>query len=109
MLWPAAMFAAVTPYPPYPGALPSVAYQVAVDGQPVFVHNFLTYDQFNWMDYASFAMTGKVHVTVTNLVSERKLMTCHVRPLARHAGRTRPRQRRKSVRSSWEWNPGLYH
>jgi hypothetical protein len=82
MLWPAAIFAAVTPYPPYPGALPSVAYQVAVDGQPVFVHNFLTYDQFNWMDHASFAMTGKVHVAVTNLVSERKLMTCQVRPLA---------------------------
>jgi len=33
MLWPAAMFAAVTPYPPYPGALPSVAYQVAVAGR----------------------------------------------------------------------------
>ena len=82
MLWPAAIFAAVTPYPPYPGALPSVAYQVAVDGQPVFVHNFLTYDQFNWMYHASFAMTGKVHVVVTNLVSERKLMTCLVRPLA---------------------------
>jgi len=82
MLWPAAMFAAVTPYPPYPGALPSVAYQVAVDSQPVFVYSFLTYDQFNWMDHASFGMTGKVHVTVTNLVSERKLITCHVRPLA---------------------------
>ena len=72
MLLPAAAFAAVTPNPPYPGAVPSVAYKVAVDGQPVFVHNFLTYDQFNWMDYASFSMTGKVHVTVTLLVSERK-------------------------------------
>ena len=82
MLLPAAAFAAVTPYPPYPGAVPSVAYKVAVDGQPVFVHNFLTYDQFNWMDYASFAMTGKVHVTVTLLVSERKVLTCNVRPLA---------------------------
>src|ERR1035438_4154730 len=82
ILWPAAIFAAVTPYPPYPGAVPSVAYKVTVDSQPVFVHNFLTYDQFNWMDYASFAMTGKVHVAVTNLVSERKLITCHVRPLA---------------------------
>ena len=48
----------------------------------MFVHNFLTYDQFNWMDYASFAMTGKVHVTVTMLVSERKVLTCHIRPLA---------------------------
>jgi len=82
MLLPAAAFAAVTPYPPYPGAVPSVAYKVAVDGQPVFVHNFLTYDQFNWMDYASFSMTGKVHVTVTLLVSERKVLTCHIRPLA---------------------------
>src|ERR1019366_8957723 len=55
--------------PPYPGA-------------PVFVHNFLTYDQFNWMDYASFSMTGKVRVTVTMLVSERKVLTCQIRPLA---------------------------
>src|SRR5450759_225284 len=82
MLWPAAMFAAVSPYSPYPGARPSVAYQVAVDGESVFVHNFLTYDQFNWMDHAGFAMVGKVRVTVTNLVSERKLITCNVRPLA---------------------------
>src|ERR1022692_2609364 len=51
--------------PPYPGA-------------PVFVHNFLTYDQFNWMDYASFSMTGKVRVTVTMLVSERKVLTCRI-------------------------------
>ena len=78
----AASFAAVTPYPPYPGAVPSNAYKVTVDGQPVFVHNFFTYDQFQWMDYASFAMTGKVHVTITNLVSERKLITCQIRPLA---------------------------
>ena len=82
MLLAAASFAAVTPYPPYPSAVPSVAYKVAVDGQPVFVHNFLTYDQFNWMDYASFSMTGKVHVTVTLLVSERKVLTCNIRPLA---------------------------
>ena len=66
---PLATFAAVTPYPPYPGAVPSEAYTVTVDGQPVFVHHFLTYDQFNLMDYASFAMTGKVHVTVTLRVS----------------------------------------
>ncbi|HMD72006.1 MAG TPA: glycosyl hydrolase family 28-related protein [Bryobacteraceae bacterium] len=77
-----AAFAAVTPYPPYPGAEPSPAYRVAVDGQPVFVHRFLTYNQFQWMDYASFAMTGKVRVTVTMLVSERKVLTCAVRPLA---------------------------
>jgi hypothetical protein len=82
MLLPVASFASVTPYAPFPGAVPSQAYQVTVDGQPVFVHNFLTYDQFNWMDYASFAMTGKVHVTVTVLISERKVLTAQVRPLA---------------------------
>ena len=82
MLLAAPTYAEVTPYPPYPGAVPSQSYKVTVNGQPVFVHHFLTYDQFNWMDYASFAMTGKVHVEVTSLVSERKLLTCHVRPLA---------------------------
>ena len=82
LLLPVATFADVTPYPPYPGAVPSESYKVTVNGQPVFVHHFLTYDQFNWMDYASFAMTGKVHVEVTSLVSERKVLTCNVRPLA---------------------------
>ena len=82
MLSPAAAFAAATPYPPYPDAEPSMAYKVTVDGQPVFTHHFLTYDQFNWMDYASFSMTGKVHVEITCLVSDRKVMTCNVRPLA---------------------------
>jgi len=82
MLVPMVTSAEVTPYAPYPGAVPSTSYKVAVNGQPVFVHNFLTYDQFNWMDYASFAMTGKVHVEVTMLVSEGKVLTCHVRPLA---------------------------
>jgi len=82
MLWSVASFASVTPYPPYPGAEPSPAYKVTLDGQPVFVHRFLTYNQFQWMDYASFSMTGKVRVTVTNLVSERKVLTCYVRPLA---------------------------
>ena len=77
-----AAVAGVAPYPPYPGAVPSQSYKVTVNGQPLFVHNFLTYDQFNWMDYASFGMTGKVHVTVTMLVSERKVVTCHIRPLA---------------------------
>ena len=48
----------------------------------MFVHTFLTYDQFNSMDYASFSMTGKVRVTVTMLVSERKVLTCQIRPLA---------------------------
>ena len=73
MLSPAAAFAAATPYPPYPDAEPSMAYKVTVDGQPVFTHHFLTYDQFNWMDYASFSMTGKVHVEITCLVSDRKV------------------------------------
>ena len=82
MLLPAAVFATATPYPPYPNAAESMAYKVTVDGQPVFVHNFLTYDQFNWMDYASFSMTGKVHVEVTCMVSDRKVITCNIRPLA---------------------------
>jgi hypothetical protein len=82
MLLPASAFAEVTPYPPYPGAVPSESYKVTVNGQPVFVHRFLTFDQFNWMDYVSFAMTGKVHVEITHLISERKVLTCHVRPLA---------------------------
>jgi len=46
-----------------------------VDGQPVFVHRLPTYNQFQWMDHASFAMSGKVHVTVTSLVNERNVMT----------------------------------
>ena len=82
MLWPAASFATVTPTPPYPGASPSLAYQVAVDGQPIFTYRYPTYNQFNWMDYASFSMTGKVHVTITNLVSERDVRTCYIRPIA---------------------------
>jgi hypothetical protein len=82
MLLGAAASAAVTPYPPFPGAVPSEAYEVTVDGRPVFVNRYLTYDQFNWMDYASFSMTGKVRVTVTLLVSERRVHTCQVRPLA---------------------------
>ena len=82
MLLPAAAFADVMPYPPYPGAVPSESYKVTVNGKPVFVHHFLTFDQFNWMDYASFAMTGKVHVEITSFVCDRKLLTCNIRPLA---------------------------
>ena len=37
-----AAVAGVTPYPPYPGAVPSQSYKVTVNGQPLFVHNFLT-------------------------------------------------------------------
>src|SRR5450631_3314820 len=85
----AAGWAAATPYPPYPGAVPSVAYKVAVDGQPVFVHNFLTYDQFHWMDYASFSMTGKVHVPTTWRDSS----------TSRHSFRSAPP--RRTERGSW--------
>jgi hypothetical protein len=81
MLLPAAS-ASVTPYPPYPGAAQSLAYKVTVDGQPVFVHRLPTYNQFQWMDHASFSMTGKVHVTITSLVNERNVVTCYIRPLA---------------------------
>jgi hypothetical protein len=81
-LLPAAVFADIIPYPPYPGAVPSESYKVTVNGKPVFVHHFLTFDQFNWMDYASFAMTGKVHVEITSFVCDRKLLTCNIRPLA---------------------------
>jgi Glycosyl hydrolases family 28 len=77
-----AAFASVAPYPPYPGAPPSLAYKVTVDGQPVFVHRFPTYNQFQWMDHASFSMSGKVHVMITSLVNERNVVTCYVRPLA---------------------------
>jgi hypothetical protein len=82
MLLPASAFAEVTPYPPYPGAVPSESYKVTVNGQPVFVHRFLTFDQFNWMDYASFTLTGKVHIEIIHFISERKVLTCHIRPLA---------------------------
>jgi hypothetical protein len=74
--------ATVNPYPPYPGAAPSLAYKVTVDGQPVFVHRLPTYNQFQWMDHASFAMTGKVRVTITSLVNARNVVTCSIRPLA---------------------------
>jgi hypothetical protein len=76
--------ATVTPYPAWPGAPESLAYRVTVDGQPVFVHRLPTYNQFQWMDHASFAMpaSGKVHVTVTSLVNERDIVTAYIRPLA---------------------------
>ena len=77
-----AAFASVTPYPPYPGAAPSLAYKVTVNGQPVFVHRLPTYNQFQWMDHASFAMTGKVRVTITSLVNERNVVTCYIKPSA---------------------------
>jgi hypothetical protein len=79
---PVASFATAVPTPPYPGASPSLAYKVAVDGQSVFAYRYPTYNQFNWMDYASFSMTGKVHVEITSLISERDVRTCYIRPLA---------------------------
>jgi len=82
MLCPAASFATVIPTPPYPGASPSLAYKVAADGQPIFTYRYPTYNQFSWMDCASFSMTGKVHVTITNLVSERDVRACYIRPIA---------------------------
>ena len=98
MLMPAAAFATATPYPPYPGAVPSVAYKVSVDGKPVFVHSFLTFDQFNWMDYASFSMTGKVHVELTCMVSDRKSKACSAR-----LGSFRPK---KAWHASRNWPHG---
>ena len=53
-----------------------------MDGQPVFAYRYPTFNQFNWVDYASFSMTGKVHVTITSLISERDVRTCYIRPLA---------------------------
>ena len=47
MLLPMMASAEAIPYPPYPGAVQSDSYKVTVDGQPVFMHKFLTYDQFN--------------------------------------------------------------
>ena len=82
IFWPAASFVTATPTPPYPGASPSLAYKVTVDGQPVFAYRYPTYNQFNWMDCAGFSMAGKVHVTITSLISERDVRTCFVRPLA---------------------------
>jgi len=73
----------VTPYPPYPGAAPSPMYTVTVNGQPVFVHNFLTYNRpseppMGYNDYAHFAMTGKVRVRIT--IAKGKALSCSVSP-----------------------------
>src|ERR1017187_5478750 len=77
-----AAFGSVVPTPAYPGAAASLAYKVMVNGQPVFVHRFPTFNQFQWMDYGSFAMTGVVHVTITSVVNDRNVITCSIRPLA---------------------------
>src|ERR1035438_4405033 len=88
-----AAFGSVVPTPAYPGAAASLAYKVMVNGQPVFVHRFPTFNQFQWMDYGSLAMTGKVHVTIASLVNDRNVITCSIRPLSygihpRISGRT---------------------
>ena len=57
-----AAFGSVVLTPAYPGAAANLAYKISVDGQPVFVHRFPTFNQFQWMDYGSITMTGKVHV-----------------------------------------------
>jgi len=54
MFMPAASFATVTPTPPYPGASPSLAYKVEVDGQPVFAYRYPTFNQFNWIGLRQF-------------------------------------------------------
>ena len=77
-----AAFGSVVPTPAYPGAAASLAYKISVDGQPVFVHRFPTFNQFQWMDYGSITMTGKVHVTITSLVNDRNVINCSIRPLA---------------------------
>ena len=77
-----AAFGSVVPTPAYPGAAASLAYKISVDGQPVFVHRFSTFNQFQWMDYGSITMTGKVHVTITSLVNDRNVITCSIHPLA---------------------------
>ncbi len=77
---PAGASAGFVAYPPYPGAPRSQDYSVAVDGQPVFVHHFPTYNGSGFMDYVHFAFTGKVTVTITR--NSGKVSTCDVRPLA---------------------------
>ena len=59
-----AAFGSVVPAPAYPGAAAILAHKVTVDRQPVYVHRFPPFNQFQWMDYGSFAMTGTVHVTI---------------------------------------------
>jgi hypothetical protein len=55
---------------------------VTADGQPILAYRYPTYNRFNRMDYASFNITGKVPVAITNLVSERDARTCYIRPAA---------------------------
>ena len=68
------------------------------------MHRYPTYNQFNWMDYASFCMTGKVHVTITMLVSER-----NVRHLLHPAARLRhPAADQRATRSAFDLDRPRY-
>lgn len=85
LVWTAESMAAVNPYPPYPGATPSPMFTVTVNDQPVFVHNFYTYNRpseppLGYNDYAHFAMTGKVQIKIT--IAKGKALTCHISPRA---------------------------
>lgn len=70
----------VIPYPPHPGAIPSPAFTVTVNDEPVFVHRFATYNMNGYMDYAHFAMKGKVKIKIS--LAFRDIITCHISPLA---------------------------
>jgi len=77
VFWPCGQLRRGHPHAPVSGRRRrSLAYKVEVDGQPVFAYRYPTFNQFNWMDYASFSMTGKVHVTITSFISERDVKTC---------------------------------
>jgi hypothetical protein len=75
----------VIPYPPYPGAPASPMYTVTVNGQPVFVHNFLTYNRpseppMGYNDYAHFAMAGKATIQIA--IAKGKALSCRISPRA---------------------------
>jgi len=78
----ATAFGSSKPTPPWPGAAASLAYTVTVDGQPVFIDRLPTYNQFQWMDFGRFTLSGKVHVTVTSAVNDRDIVTACIEPAA---------------------------
>jgi len=70
------------PYAPVSGRIAELGLQGG-SGRPARVCISLSDVQpVHWMDYASFSMTGKVHVTITSFISERDVKTCYIRPLA---------------------------